>query len=341
MFPKVNSVCLLAVCIVAVSLSGCRNHCSQPCGTPFQQQAFPGFQQQNFQQQFPNFQQPGFQQNFQQPTFQQSSPVFSGSTSRNSQPLNNTGFRSPIIPPPATGTLNIPSLARNNPFGLNPNGGLLNTQQRAPTPASDRSARFNLQNGWQPVDGRSTRPLTNQSNTTQPANNTTLGSTPAAGSGAGNDASNARSVLVQDTQSRTNRGYGDSFIRSPDYATTAANDTFDRTRLPATDASGVRAPSQYYARASGVQVAQTQLPGQGLVGVQQQPNYYQGTFQAQNPAAYNVAAGVNQQFVANPAGVLASRSNVIVQDQSTATYDPYGNTRSADWRNRDSSGSFQ
>jgi hypothetical protein len=317
MSSKVQFVGVLAVCVIAFSLTGCRNRCQQPCGgVPYQQQPIPNFYGYNAQGYNP--------QAYTAQAYQ--APGFAGT---------NAAGRSPVIPPPATGTLNIPSLARNNPFGINPNRGLINTQQPAPT-AANRSARFNFQNGWQPVGGNS-RTTNTPSNSGQTPGNTTLGSN--SGSGNGSAApSSARSVLVQDTQSRSNLGYGDSYVRSPNYSTTAVNETFDRTRLPATDASGVRAPSQYYARATGAQVAQ--IPGQGGVGVQQ-PNYYSGTFRAPNAIGFNVAPGVIQPGV-NPAGVIASRGNVIVQDQSTATYDPYGNTRSADWRNRDAiGGTFQ
>jgi len=317
-------VCLLALCAVCISFTGCRNRCQQPCGYPYQQP---------FQQQFPN--QFGFNNAI--PNYGQQNPALAG--------------RSPVIAPPATGSINIPSLARNNPFGTN--RGLLNTGQAAPTPAN-RSARFNQQNGWQGV-GDGSRPTSPQSNiqsgqgtTNNQGTRTTLGSNSTLGTGqnaAQGAPSAARSVLVQDTQSRP-AGYGDSYVRSPNYATTSVNETNDRTRLPATDASGVRAPSQYYTRASGVQVAQ--LPAQGTFGAAQP--YYSGTFQG-NPAQYNsanfnVASGTVQPG-GRPVGVFASNSNsnfnrAIVQGQSTVTLDPYGNTRSADWRNRDvSSGAFQ
>lgn len=325
MFLNRSFVCLVTVFVVGLSFTGCRNRCQQPCGIP--QQPFPQFPN----QQFPNQQFPAQQFPNQQFPNQQFQNQFGFNGAANGQQFNTAG-RSQIIPPPGTGTLNIPSLARNNPFGLNANRGLLNTGQAAPTPATGGSDQFNRQNGWQPIGG-------NNSGTNPPQTNngsgsgTRLGSTGNSATGQGpNPAtapSNARSVLVQDTQSRTNQGYGDSFVRSPDYQTTAVNESFDSTRLPTSDASGVRAPSQYYARASGAQVAN--LQPQGNFGGQQ---YYSGTFQGQS-AAYNIASAQGQPRV-------SSSSGVFVQGQSTATYDPYGDTRSADWRNRDvSSGTFQ
>jgi len=301
MFSNRIFVCLLACCVVAISFTGCRNRCVQPYGNPYQQQ------QQFFPQTFP--------QNLQQPLQNQ----FGFNGAANGQ--INASARSPVIAPPSTGSLNIPSLARNNPFGIN--GGLLNTGQRAPTPANNTSSQFNQQNGWQPAGAVGSPPPTVPQNNTQSNSGTTLGST--SRTAAPTVPVAARSVLAQGGSQSQPAGYGDSYIRSPNYSTTAVNETNDRTRLPTTDASGVRAPSQYYARASGAQVAN--LPAQGTFVAPQQ--YYSGTFSGTNPAA-------------GPVGALAANSGAYVQGQSTATYDPYGDTRSADWRNRDiSSGTFQ
>ena len=285
MFSKQSLVCVLAFGFVSLTFTGCQNRFNQPCGYPYQQPYANGFANQF-----------GYA-----PTF------------------NNASARSALIPPPATGSINIPSIARNNPYGLNQNRGLLNTNQRAPTPASDRAARFNQQNGWRPTQG-STAPA-QSSGSNNSSSGTTLGSNTAIPNTNGTQAprpvapSNASSVLVQN-QDRLTNGFGESFIRSQDYATTMVDETNDRTRLPATDASAVRAPSQYYARAESARVAQ--LPPQGFGGVQQ-PYYSPNQGQSQIGSAYAY----------NP------NATVRVQDQATATYDPYGgNTRSADWRNQ-------
>ncbi|QEG22341.1 hypothetical protein [Mariniblastus fucicola] len=308
-----NIVCAVVLCVVGMSFTGCRNRC-QPNYYPYQQQPYANQYGYNTA---PNY----------------------------GQQYGAAGGRSQVIPPPGTGTLNIPSIARNNPFGVNQNRGLLNTGGNAPTPANGAS-QFNQQNGWQSVGGNTANPASNpnpnnnQSNATQPTSGTTtLGSNSTANPAATGQESaapaSARSVLVQNTQAPANQGYGDSYVRSPDYSTTAVNETYDRTRLPATDASAVRAPSQYYARASGVQVAQ--LPGQGMSGYQQP--YYSGTFSVPS-GQYNAASGMVQTGNATNA-VFAANTNAVVQGQSTASYDPYNNTRSADWRNRDTSGTFQ
>ncbi len=310
MFSNRNLVCVMAFCVIGMSFTGCRNRCSQPCGSPYQQ---------------PYANQYGY-----------------NAAGNYGQSYNGVAGRSPVIPPPGTGTLNIPSIARNNPYGLNPNRGLLNTGQAAPTPAN-RAGQFNQQNGWRATGQGTSNPNANTNNPNQFGTGTTLGRNQNSATGTTNPnvaPPNASSVLVQDTQSRSDRGYGDSYVRSPDYSTTSVNETFDRTRLPATDASAVRAPSQYYARASGAQVAQ--LPRQGFVAGQQQP-YYSGTFQ--NNQAFNAPQSGLVQGGVQPGAVFAANNvnrTAMVQDQSTATYDPYGNTRSADWRNRDStSGTFQ
>ena len=332
---------LVMIIGAATALAGCRN----------QSQQFGTFQQ-PFQQQVPNpylnYNVPGAAGSGTQPVFGQPTgsgtqtlfgqPAGSGTQVPFTQPAPTSGSftKSTLIPPPATGTLQIPSLARNNPFGINQNGGLLNTNQAAPTAASNRSARFNVQNGWHPADDRRTN-FQNPQNT-QPNTSTTLGSNTApVGTGVNRNPvtspASATSVLAR-TQAPVDRGYGDSFVRSQDYSSTVVNEIQDGTRLPAVDASGIRAPSQFYARASGVQVAQT--PQQAVVA-QAQP-YYSGTFRTAQQSPYNVPTIQPIQS----RGVFVANNNAFVQDQSTATYDPYGNTRSADWRNRDvTSGTFQ
>ena len=275
-------ICLTAGCIFSAIFTGCKNRCNQPYGFPYQQPLANAY----------------------------------GNQYGYANPLN-ANSRSPLIPPPATGTLNIPSIARNNPYGLNQNRGLLNTNQRAPTPAADRAATFNQQNGWKPSDGNF--PVNNTiNNNSNQSTGTTLGFNPSPG-GSGNAPiqvapPNANSVLVQNGAARQGNGFGESFINSTDYATTSVNESNDRTRLPATDASAVRAPSQYYARVQGARLAQMtpQIAGG------QQPYYVPGQGQlAPAQLAFN------------------QNSTVRVQDQGTATYDPYSNTRSADWRNQD------
>jgi len=260
MSSKRNFVLVLAVGTLAISFAGCRNQ-SQQFGGTFQQ-PFQGYQQpyqQQLQFQNPNqFNQFNSGSSTQQPFGSGSSTQSFGSGS-STQSFGN-GFsqsagsssRSALIPPPPTGSINIPSLTGNNTFGFNQNRGLLNTNTAAPT-AANRSARFNSQNGWHPIDGSSSN--LQSSPNTQPTGSTTLGSNSAPSSNSSfnrNTApTSATSVLAQNTQSAANQGYGDSFVRSPDYSTTSINETKDGTRLPATDASAIRAPSQFYARASG------------------------------------------------------------------------------------------
>lgn len=304
---------LVVCCTISLSLAGCQNRFKQPCANPYQQ----------------------FPQQYQQNPYQYG---------YNGNPNLNVA-RGGLIAPPPTGSLNIPSIARNNLPGSNQ--GLLNTNRQAPT-LPNRAAQYNQQNGWRSSDG-SPQSTSNPSN--NPPNRPVGGQTFGSNNGSPNNGSpnnapaSATSVLVQNTQANPNRvaqnqpyyqpqntaatGYGSSSVQSPDYATTAVNESFDRTRLPVSDASNVRAPSQYYSRATGAQTAQVaQLPpgsqfgNQQYYSPQQQQPFYTGTFANTRPAL----------------------SPQIVQSQSTAQYDAYGGTsRSADWRNRDDSitGSFQ
>ena len=301
--------CVLTL-LMLCGLSGCRSNSS--CGTcnGYQQPlAQPGFQlpqqyQQPQQYQVPQqYQLPaqGFQVPQQQ--FQVPQQGFQGSTSRNT-----------LIPPPATGTLNIPSLARN-PFSNASTGttsnGLLNTSSSAPTPAGTNSniRNFNQQNGWRPTGDNQS----NNNNSTQPSSS---------------GSANATSVLASTTNSVPARlastTTSSSSVDSPNYRSTSTNETNDPTRLPVNNASNVRSPSQ------------TQL-----AGVTQQPYYtpgpiqnqqYVGNFGNQTPGNY-VQGYATPNYASAPA-VLA---------QATTTYDPYSaQSRQADWRDREpGSGSYR
>lgn len=295
-------------CVIGLSMTGCQNRFRQPCANPYQQ--------------FP-------------PAYQPNPYQYGYNANPNLNPAQGQ-----LIAPPATGSLTIPSIARNNLPGSN--RGLLNTNRQAPSPLN-RAAQYNQQNGWRASEGTTQNQdnAPNNSQNNRPPNQT-FGSNNSNSTTAPN---NASSVLVQNTQSNqtgfanSNRvaqntaqnqpyyqpqngiatGYGSSSVQSPDYSTTAVNETFDRTRLPVSDASNVRAPSQFYSRSSGVSGTQVaQLPQY----VNPQQPYYAGTFANTRPT-------LQTQYV---------------QSQSTARFDAYGgSSRSADWRNRDDSitGSFQ
>ena len=303
---RISCAMTLLSMLMLCGLSGCRSNSA--CGTcngyqqPLTQPGFQLPQPQQYQVPPQGYQVP--QQQFQVPPQQYQVPQgFQGSQTRNT-----------LIPPPATGTLNIPSLARN-PFSNASTGstsGLLNTRSSAPTPASSNSStirNFNQQNGWRPTNDNQS----NNNNSSQPSN-----------SGSANATSVLASTSVGTPVRTASATTSSSYVESPNYRSTSANETNDPTRLPINNASNVRSPSQ------------TQL-----AGVTQQPYYtpgpiqnqqYVGNFGTQTPGGYVPGYAV-PNYTSAPA-VLA---------QATTTYDPYaGQSRQADWRDREpDSGSYR
>ena len=296
---------------------------------------------------------------------------------------NNGGLfsQSTVAPPPTYG-INIPSVAQNQNY-YDPRGNRtagLNTRTAAPTPATGTP------NGWNPKDAAA-----NQSSGQQPANQQQpLGqqrpaNTNNVGSGAATNlqAQNispvqTRSVLTNGTNfvettppGRTTPnfrtastaplpGSGVSFTDSTDYRTTRTNEQTDPTRLPATDASTVRAPASNFPTGAPTRLAQNVLPqnvrsngspnqtfslgqtnpnvvngqpfyvGNPIIVPQGQPqHFYQGQF-ASNPGFANnpgFGQSVNRQFN----GQFNTGSAVVAQ--STTSY--AGSGTQVGWRDRD------
>jgi hypothetical protein len=256
----------------------------------------------------------------------------------------NTGVNG-IIPPPATGTLNIPSVARNTlPYNnQNRYGSGLNTNAPAPTPANGN--RYNRSNGWRAADGRTGLDVgsTNSGSNAVSVLANNQNTNPNSGV---RTAANTAPTTGSTSNSNLNRG-GTSYVDSPNYTTTAVNETYDRTRLPINDASNVQAPSQYYQAGVANQVARV-APANTNNGVygnfgnyytpnnavamnpQIQQNGYVGSF---GNANYYSQSGFGQ---GNTQVAQAGQARPTVLAQSTATYDPYsGGTRQADWRDRE------
>lgn len=285
------------ISIASISL-GCRN-CSQPFGgAPYGQ---------------PNCCNPGYANN----------GVY------NPQYGQYAGANGGIVPPPATGTLNIPSVARN-PFPYNNGyGSGLNTRGAAPTPATGVQ-NYNRSNGWRA--SQPGNPL--GQNTGQPQNGSNAVSV-LASSGSGSAVRPASATTSTGTFSNGSSGAsnGTSYIDSPNYATTSINETNDRTRLPVTVASNVRAPSQFYQARSGSQNV-------GFNGTFVNQPYYVANNNFANNAQPRQPVGQP-----NPNGYVGSfRGQPVYQPQvaptvlaqSTTIYDPYANgTRQADWRDRE------
>ena len=141
------------------------------------------------------------------------------------------------IAPPPTYSLNIPSVANNQPY-YSPGGAAVNPTGSAPTPADS-----NLQ--WrQPNDSSQTSPNSNSNS----INGSRFVET--------NSPAPGRSVLGQivPPAGRTAAlpASGSSFTDSRNFQTTQVDERQDSSRIPVTDATSVRAPSQNLVAGYGV-----------------------------------------------------------------------------------------
>jgi len=241
--------------------------------------------------------------------------------------------RSSTIGAPPTYSLNIPSMANNQPYyvpGQQPlaGGGALNTQAAAPT--LDRTATSTNLNGWRAVEPNSG------------ASNNAGGALPT-GTGATTFAQSNPAVPAgyRWASSTALPGSGSSFVDSTNYQSTRRDETRDQTRLPAIDASNVRAPAQNNPTGNPTRFAQ--LP------TATQP-YYPPTFNRTASTGSPVYSG--SPMIGNPAYANAPTYPVyatqpiiggqryqtpfiasapVVLGQSTTTY----NANSVGWRDRE------
>ncbi len=214
-----------------------------------------------------------------------------GCRNRCNNPCGNGWFAgNSTLAPPSTYSLNIPSVAANQPYytprQAAPTNNTLNTNQRAPTSAGQagwRAADTNLSNGSQP-QGESRSVLTNQTKfvETTPTNNGAVFNP-------GNQPPARMAALP---------GSGASFTNSSNYQSTQTDERRDPTRLAVNDASAVRAPArnnptganysvpqqQTYAQ-NGFYAPQTGYTGQ-FMAYNGQPTNYQGQAELVNPYAY-------------------------------------------------------
>ncbi len=268
-----------------------------------------------------------------------------GCRNRCANPCGNGGFfaGSPTIAAPATYSLNIPSVARNPAQYYVPNNGTLqtNTNIVPATGSPIQAGQRNPVNGWVPTNQNpnvGTNGVQNNGNTgrsvlttpttfvqtNQPAQPNNL-----------RTASASNSVIARNPLP----GSGTSFTDSINYRTTQTNEQQDRTRLPATDASNVRAPARNFPT-GGSQFAQLQ-PQTAPIS----PVTYQGTFARQQypvqqpyqlvgqPVAYQAPI-----YVGQPQGIVRPQSNgsqPAVLAQSTTTFDPNNNGSQLGWRDRE------
>ena len=168
---------------------------------------------------------------------------------------------SPPLPAPPTYSLQIPSLGQNQPYykgvpttAQQPSY-LINPNSAAPTPASN-SPTLAPQQGWRPVDSNQfsnntvvgpanrTVPQTQPTSVLQSPANNSQNRAPTGFASQPTPASPLSSVLQPTSGNRTaSATNGLSYKDSVNYRTTRVDERQDNTRIPVTDATGVRAPS--------------------------------------------------------------------------------------------------
>jgi len=189
----------------------------------------------------------------------------------------------------------------------------VNPNLRAPTPAvNNGGANVNQQNGWRPTGNNN---LSSVGSTAAP---TTLAQVPALQ----NNAALTRVASAPAAQ---------SVVSSIDYTSTRNNEQLDPTRLPATDASNVRAPAGFVNNGSATRLAQAQPApapaypntyNQAVAYTQPAPTIYNGT-----PV---IAQQPTQQFYYGTPTVRQSAPTVLAQ--ATATGVP---SSSGGWTDRE------
>ena len=235
---------------------------------------------------------------------------------------------SSTVAPPPTYSLNIPSVANNQPYytpgSAAPNSYTVNPNLSAPTPAATGQG----QNGWRSANDQ----LSNGRADQEESRSVLATPTTFVESQATVDPNQANPQFNQPTFRTASSvplpASGYSYSNSPNYLTTRVDERMDSTRLPVIDASTVRAPARnfptgtiasYSAPLQQTYVAQNGFyqpvsPYTGsMVMVGGQPVPYQGQTVLTNPNIYPTSS---------PPAVLA---------QSTTTGDPVG------WRSREMS----
>ena len=250
----------------------------------------------------------------------------SGCRSCNPTCTSNGYACSPTIAPPPTYSLQIPS-ANGNPAYYTPGtpnptatanlpSYLVDPNRRAPVPQGNTNQQngINQQNGWRPTGNNN---LSSVTSTTLP----TLAQN--AGQNTGQNLGAIRSAPVTQVASAPS---AQSVVTSIDYASTRSNEQLDPTRLPATDASNVRAPASFVNNGSATRLAQTQAApapfypnttNQAVAFTQPAPAVYNGNLVlAQQPA---------QPFYYGSPTVRQSAPTVLAQSTATGI-PPAGST---------------
>ena len=248
-----------------------------------------------------------------------------GCRSRCNQPCGGGYFASnTTVAPAPTYSLNIPSVARNQPYYA-PNGGPISTTARAPIPASTQpsaaGSNSNLQ--WRQQGGA---PISSGS---------TFGAQPtAAGSGTrlvetnnGVNLNTGSSVLVG---GQPLPATGSSFTDSRNFATTQTDERLDATRVPVTDATRVRATAQTFISSGQQALAQAQ-PSQTFAAQPFIP-------QAQPVYSTNGLIAANQPYYTNNPNLVQRQAiysgQTFIQPNVPTTYSASVNN-DIGWRNRE------
>ena len=255
------------------------------------------------------------------------------------------------VAPPPTYSLNIPGANNQNYY----NGSGTNQQlpQRQATNTLPNSNGVNLQNGW--------RPLGAPNATT----NSTIQNSPST-SATGSSVLENRPEQLNQTQvvavnplnadpfRNNNRiaqnpsANGLSYTDSTNFNTTAVDERLDQSRLPVTDASGVRAPTNFNPTTTvgqftapyyvpGQQPVYQNVPQQRFANVpvrQQAPIQAQQNFNRGNVVVGNFAQPTFAQLSQQPYNGLNTRNQVLAQ--STVYADPANDPNfQSGWRDRD------
>lgn len=264
---------------------------------------------------------------------------------------------SPTIAPPPTYSLNIPSVAKNQPYYSPNNGntGTLSTYGRAPTPANRQAQQ--AQPGWRAAG----TDLSNTTNPTPPANNSdgrSVLATPTtfvnnrttqpAGT-QGKSVLAGNSGVVRTASATAQPGTGQSFTESRNYQTTRVDERTDPTRLAGTDASSVRAPARNYptgySASQGAvgyanQIPQTYVASNVMYSQPASSGYAGNPVLVGSPVGYQGQAmigapGYPQQYPQLQQYPTSSAPTVLAQSTVTANPSSSGSGTQLGWRDRD------
>ncbi len=265
--------------------------------------------------------------------------IASGCQSRCNNPNGGWFAGNSRIAPPPTYSLNIPSVANNQPYytpgAAAPTNYSLSPNQSAPIPATQQNQDGWRQSGNQLSNGPDGSSGESRSVLTGPT--TFVETQPGIVNQAGGQA------YQQIPRTAALPGSGFSYTDSTNYRTTQVDESRDATRLPVTDASTVRAPARFnptgnvaqfqqpnpiYPANYGVPVQQTFVAQNGFY---QQPNAYSGSTMlvGGRPTAYQ-----GQAVLVNPAGPVSPYFGPSILDRSMTPADQ-GSAGQVGWRTRE------